>query len=185
MYIWYGYGIYYIHIHVVYCVQWFCFDMILCVLMYYSCVLLSLFGVLEFKRNDLQFREVLSGFLMDIPTISYSFIYSFVYLCDFFSVCVYIYMNVYTYQVLYASAIINKLFFLCWSSSESEVRYHPAPCFSWLLVAFPSFVLSVQPLFWMFYRKILLHLFLFVMKYIWVHGQSTGPNKVGIFHGLP
>lgn len=112
------------------------------------------------------------------------FIHLFIYV-TFFCMCIYIYMNVYTYQVLYASAIINKLFFLCWSSSESEVRYHPAPCFSWLLVAFPSFVLSVQPLFWMFYRKILLHLFLFVMKYIWVHGQSTGPNKVGIFHGLP
>ena len=86
--------------------------MILCVLMYYSCVLLSLFGVLEFKRNELQFREAFRGFLMDIPTISYSFIYSFVYFCDkLLYVCIYIHMNVYTYRVLYASAIINQLFF--------------------------------------------------------------------------
>jgi hypothetical protein len=97
---------------VVYCVQWFCFDMILCVLMYYSCVLLSLFGVLEFKRNDLQFREAFRGFLMDIPTISYSFFYSFIYVTIYcMCLCIYIYMNVYTYRVLYASAIINQLFF--------------------------------------------------------------------------
>lgn len=105
-----------------------------------------------------------------------------------FTVCVCVY--IYIHECIHISGTIRQCnhkptVFLWWSSSESEVRYHPAPCFSWLLVAFPSFVLSVQPLFWMFYRQILLHLFLFVMKYIWVHGQSTGPNKVGIFHGLP
>ena len=79
--------------------------MILCVLMYYSCVLLSLFGVLEFKRNELQFREAFRGFLMDIPTISYSFIYSFVYFCDkLLYVCIYIY----THECIHISGTIRQ-----------------------------------------------------------------------------